>query len=166
MLARSWRDTVAFFLPGMLMLFSTMIALSPAPFESLPFYPHSYLLCVCIFTLYAPYVLPLPFVFFAGLLADVVYAAPFGVHGVCGIMLQYAVLKMREPFISAPFLFIWGGMSVLVSLFLLILWALSRWVAQTDVPLSSMSWLWAGSVICYPIWHSLGLRILRLLPSR
>lgn len=166
MFARSWRDRMVLVLPAVLMLFSTMVALSPAPFEGTPLFPHSYLLCVCVFTLYAPHLVPLAFVFISGLLADIVYATPFGVHGLCGIMLQYVLLKIREPMHSAPFLFIWGGMALCISAYLVVVWGLSRWVVQESVPLSSIGTLWLSSVIAYPIWHSVGLRILRLLPSR
>jgi rod shape-determining protein MreD len=166
MLARHWRDRAAFAVPACVTVFSTLLALSPAPFDSVSFYPHSYVLCIAVFTLHAPMLLPMAFVFVAGLVADIVYATPFGLHGLCGILLQYAILKMREPFISAPFLFIWGGMALLISAVLCLMWALTLFVTQTSAPLSSISWLWGASVALYPVWHSIGVRILRCLPHR
>ena len=166
MLARSWRDRAAFLLPAIALLLTTLVALSPSPFESIALYPHSFLLCICVFGIYAPTLIPMVFLFIAGLLADVVYATPFGLHGLCGVLLYVLILKTRESFINAPFLFIWGGMALFVSVMLLIMWLITRYIDGGDVPIGSISWLWFSSVIAYPIWHSVGLRILRLIPAR
>ena len=166
MQSRTISERVAMLLPACIFLLTTLIAVSPAPFDWLPIYPHSYLLLICVFTIYAPHILPIWFVFLSGLLADIVYAQPFGAHGLCGILLQYVMLSMREQLANAPFIFIWGAASILLTIALVLLWGVSRFVTETDVPIASISWLWLSTLICYPIWHSVGLRILRLLPSR
>ena len=87
-----------------------------------PFRPYFILVAIYYWSIYRPTLMPPHIVFCIGMIFDVVMGFPLGIHSIIFLLVQWAIKNQRSFFMGQPYLVVWMGFALTISVVLCAEW--------------------------------------------
>jgi len=148
-------------IPTALCGFLMLLAATPSPFSWLPVYPNILVISLFFFVLYAPDALPLLAVFFLGLLADIIFSAPIGLHATLAVLARQVLVPLRRILSRQAFRVLWAAFAVLACLYMLAAYLVVSAMGLEEGSLAHYLPYVGSTILFYPVLHHLYAQVLK-----